>query len=94
MACDGPMDAMGWAGGNGHYVGWGCNMATWHLCKQRNRLWAGRSRVMGRWGVADVIDALAVLFYWTESFPLACLTSSSVVTPTLSKMQKGQTVLI
>jgi hypothetical protein len=50
MACDGPMDAMGWAGGNGHYVGWGRNMPKWHLCKQRNRLWAGGSRVMAGWG--------------------------------------------
>jgi hypothetical protein len=88
------MDATGWAGGNGHYAGWGRNMPTWHLCKQRNRLWAGGSRVMGRWGVADVMDALAVLLHRTHSFPLACLTSSSVVTPTLSKMYKGHTVLI
>ncbi len=42
--------AMGWAGGNGHYAGWGRNMPTWHLCKQCNRLWAGGSQVMGRWG--------------------------------------------
>jgi hypothetical protein len=79
MACDGPMDAMGWGGGgggNGRYAGWGRNVPTLQLHKQRNRLWAGRSRVMGRWGVAAVMDALAILLYRTHSFPLACLTSS------------------
>jgi hypothetical protein len=30
-------------------------------------------------GVVDVMDALAILLYWTHSFPLACLTSSHYV---------------
>jgi hypothetical protein len=30
MACDGPMDVMGWdgGGGDGRYAGWGCNVPT------------------------------------------------------------------
>jgi len=38
MACDDPMDVMGWGG---RYVGWGCNMPTWQLCQQVDGLWAG-----------------------------------------------------
>jgi hypothetical protein len=68
--------AMGWAGGDGRYAGWGCNVPTWHLHKQRAGLWVSRSKVMGRWGVANILDALAILLYQTYSFPLACLTSS------------------
>ncbi len=47
-------------------------MPTLQLHKQRNRLWAGRSRVMGRWGVAAVMDALAILLYvlkWNPPLP-------------------------
>jgi hypothetical protein len=63
--------AGGWGGGgggarHGHYAGWGRNVPTLHLHKQRNGSWAGRSRVMGQWGVADVMDALAILLYRTH----------------------------
>lgn len=51
-----------------------------------HKLWGGG-------GVADIMDALAVLLYWTHS--LACLISSSVIAhTTLSKMHNGQTVII
>jgi len=67
-------------GGDGQYARWGHNVPTWHVRKQRKGLWAGESQVMERWGVADVMDVLAILLYQMHSFPLACLTSSVIMT--------------
>jgi hypothetical protein len=51
MACNGPIDVMGWVGGDGHCMEWGPNVPTWHFRKQHKGLWVARSWVMGWWGV-------------------------------------------